>query len=105
MSRFLQYMDEKCDGSGAGSKDGTGMKKKKRKGKKDMPMEEDYTAGKGIKDKEAFGLVQVLVGWPKDIQRMIGYENYDGALQSLKTFKTKVIPDLEKALKKLKMKK
>lgn len=35
MSRFEKYLDEKCDGSGSGSKDRTGMKKRKRKGKMD----------------------------------------------------------------------
>jgi len=51
--------------------------------------------------KEAFQVVSVLIGWAKDIQNMIGYGNYDGALQTLKNYKTKVIPDLEKKLKKL----
>jgi hypothetical protein len=94
MSRFLQYIDEKsCDGTG--NMDGTGKKKRKRKGKEEN-IEENYTAGKGgdLQD-----LVNVLTGWPNDIAKMIGYENYDGALRSLKTFKTKVISDLEKAIK------
>lgn len=78
-------MDEK-------SCDGTGKKKRKRKEK----IKENYTAGKGG---ELQGLVNVLTGWPKDIETMIGYKNYKGALQSLKTFKTKVIPDVEKAVK------
>jgi hypothetical protein len=70
------------------------VQKKKEKSKK--KVEEDYTAGKGG---DLQGLVNVLTGWPNDIAKMIGYENYDGALRSLKTFKTKVISDLEKAIK------
>lgn len=70
-----------------GEKDHSKYKKK---------VEEDYTAGKGG---NLQGLVNVLTGWPKDIEKMIGNENYKGALQNLKIFKTKVIPDLEKAVK------
>lgn len=67
---------------------------------KDMPkLDENYMAGKGG---DIDGLVNVLVGWPKDIKVMVDAKNYSGALQSLKVFKTKVIPDLEKAIKKVK---
>jgi hypothetical protein len=90
MSRFLQYIDE-CETCGCGDPDKVHKKKKKKK-----KVEEDYTAGKGG---ELQQLVNVLVGWPKDTATMIGYKNWKGALESLKRYKTKMIPDLEKAIK------
>lgn len=66
---------------------------------KDRPVVNEYQAGQGG---EVEGLFNVLIGWPKDIEIMIKNGNIKGALQSLKVYKTKVIPDLEKALKKAK---
>ena len=87
MGRFEKFL-EACDG--------TGKKKRKRQGKMEDGMNESYMAGKGGDVGE---LVNVLIGWPKDIKVMVDNNNISGALQSLKVFKTKVIPDLEKALK------
>jgi hypothetical protein len=85
LDRFIE-----CETCGCGDPDKVHKKKKKKK------VEENYTAGKGG---ELQSLVNVLIGWSKDIEEMIGYENYKGALKSLKIYKTKVITDLEKAVK------
>lgn len=92
MSKFEKYIDEKCMGAYSSKADN---KKKKKK------VDENYMAGKGFKnlDKNLSGLTNVLVGWPKDIAEMIGHENWKMALQSLKNLKTKVIPDIERAIK------
>jgi len=92
--RLEKYLDEMCGKE-------HGEKKRKRKGKTmnnapDNGMSEAYRAGTGG---EMSGLLNVLVGFPKDIKTMADNGNYKDALGTLKVLKTKVIPDLEKAIK------
>ena len=59
--------------------------------------EMSYKAGSGG---ELSGLVNVVKGWANDLETMVSYENFDGAMKLVKNLKTKVLVDLEKALKK-----
>jgi hypothetical protein len=79
MSKFLKFVDETC---------GDKKKKRKRKGQ----IEE----AKKQNNKQATQLLNTVKGWTDDIQVMIDNNNYDNALKSVRSLKTKVLKDLEK---------
>jgi len=62
-------------------------------------VDEVYVAGKGGKD--VAQLINTVKGFSDDIYQMVEFGNHKGAMDTLKVLKTKVLSDLEKAIKKL----
>lgn len=81
MSRFHKFVDEMCASK-------SGKKKRKRKGQ----VEE----AKKSNNKQVIQLLNTVKGWFNDLGVMIDADNYDDALTTIRSLKTKVLKDLEK---------